>query len=445
MGWQAYLVYYPFLLLAAGNCLVAMLVPRFRRFTTIVSLVIILFFVISVFWINYPNGYDFSIFREAGSALQRGENPYSDPRFVSPPTSLPLFFLFSLLEFPAALFAWTLLNAVMALAITSLSWHLLTGNRRPADLIECLPLTALFVLAIPTFWGLNLGQVALFQAFVLVVALASRDNRMPFWAGAGLALATIKPQTALPFLIPFAHLRYYRVAIVTALCIVAMILSTRPVGGLFHDIDMNLKNIAALSRPGEINDYSFASHYNYTLISPNYLLYCLGMRDEGVIQILSAASLLLAGVALWLAWISKRLAQEAVMALTACYALLFLYHRISDATLLIVPFTYLYLEIRQAEGLRRRLLVGAFLCLLSIWLIHAKGVSVAVAHLSSSLPAFRYLGEALLLPYATWAILVSAGLMLAALRARSGRESDRSTERRQAMAPVADATGSQQG
>lgn len=411
-----YAVYYPFLIAALINCLIALLTPKFRLYLSIASLIIIGFFLINALYLQYFLKYDLSIFMDAGLSVQNGKNPYDDPRFASPPTALPLFVLFSMADLETANFLWTIANIFMALSAPALAWYFYRRSWATTDLSEILPLTALFVMAIPTLWGFNLGQLSLFQTVAILIAYLCKDNRNALPAGTALAIATIKPQTALPILIPFLHFRYYKVAICAAVVIAVLTFSFIPPDSLVSTLRQNWDNIWTLSRSSGINDYSSDGPFRHTIIGLNFLLHYLGLKNGMAAQVISLTLLLIAGGLLWLGWLQKWIDEGAVAALTACIALLFLYHRIYDATLLIVPVTYLYLKVRRTTGSARRLLVASFLCLLPVWVAHARGAELVVAYVSQVAPVLRYPAEALFLPFATWGILLAAALMVAELR-----------------------------
>ena len=75
--------------------------------------------------------------------------------------------------------------------------------------LESLPLVAIAGLAIclsfseASLKGLYLGQLGVFTAVMLLLALVAQGQGRPIWAGVCLFLATVKFVTVIPFLLLF--------------------------------------------------------------------------------------------------------------------------------------------------------------------------------------------------------------------------------------------------
>src|SRR5271157_5188577 len=130
-------------------------------------------------------GFDFQLFWKTGLDVWRGADPYAPARFaehpfLNPPTALPLFALFAALPIRASLAFWTLLNVASSLGLIVLARSTLMSQDR-----------------------LDLGQLGVFTAVMLVLALVAQGRGRPIWAGVCLFLATVKFVTMIPFLVLF--------------------------------------------------------------------------------------------------------------------------------------------------------------------------------------------------------------------------------------------------
>jgi hypothetical protein len=130
-----------------------------------------------------PDPYDIWAVTKAQAFLWDASKPLA---FVYPPSSLPLFYPFSLLPFWPAYALWTALSVALfwsaARLVTEQAW------------LACL--------APPLLFGLYLGQTALLTGAAIIFAVVLLEKR-PLLAGVCLGLAAaLKPQTVL--LAPFA-------------------------------------------------------------------------------------------------------------------------------------------------------------------------------------------------------------------------------------------------
>src|SRR5271157_4999158 len=166
-------------------------------------------------------GLDFQFFWKAGCDVWGGVDPYSPSRFaehpfLNPPTALPLFALFAALPIRASLAFWTLLNVSSSLGLIALSRSALlsqdrldVAGRQVRGGLESLPPVAIAGLAIclsfseASLKGFYLGQLGVFTAVMLVLALVAQGRGRPISAGVCLFLATVKFVTMIPFLVLF--------------------------------------------------------------------------------------------------------------------------------------------------------------------------------------------------------------------------------------------------
>ncbi len=369
-------------------------------------------------------GLDFQFFWKAGCDVWGGVDPYSRSRFaehpfLNPPTALPLFALFAALPIRASLAFWTLLNVSSSLGLIALSRSALmsqdrldVAGRQVRGGLESLPPVAIAGLAIclssseASLKGLYLGQLGVFTAVMLVLALAAQGRERPIWAGVCLFLATVKFVTMIPFLVLFLR-RADRLSWVVLL---ALVLGSCALTGRIADLPGRLATLARrageLSAPGKVNDYSYEGTRNESIISFDHLFYRLGMRDREWIRYAQMLAMLALGA--WVAYVvlGNRLPRPAVACLVSLSSLLFIYHRDYDTLILALPLVHCAGRLGEATGRAR-------------WAYAAIGVStIGVLNMSSTFlrcltgltlqwGAWGSLVQPAVLPYVTWLILLS--------------------------------------
>ena len=368
-------------------------------------------------------GFDFQLFWKTGLDVWRGADPYAPARFaehpfLNPPTALPLFALFAALPIRASLAFWTLLNIASSLGLIALARSALISQDRLGAAggqvraaLESLPPVAIAGLAIclsfseASLKGLYLGQLGLFTAVMLLLALVAQGRGRPIWAGVCLFLATVKFVTMIPFVLLFLR-RADRLSWVVLL---ALVLGSCALTGRIADLPGRLATLAQrageLSAPGKVNDYSYEGTRNESIISFEHLFYRLGMRDRVWIRYAQVFALLTVGA--WVAYLVllKDLPRPAAACLVSLSSLLFIYHRDYDALILALPLVHCAGRLGEATGRAR-------------WAYAAIGVStIGVLYMSSTFlrcltgftlqwGAWGRLVHAAVLPYATWLILL---------------------------------------
>lgn len=424
-----YLISYPIAMIVLSVSVASLLRMRLvQRWIPIIATLGLVFFLINTYILNYPGGSDFSIFRDAGVAVLKGANPYADVGMVSPPTALPLFALMASLPAKTGLLVWTTVNIGAALALVPLSQLALqVQTRRKFKALPKALLTlsiATVVLSFPIYWSINLGQLALLESVCLFTALYAQGKNWPILAGGALALATIKPQTMLPFLLLFLRKSDFRTWVSFTFFVLVLCLAATPLDALPLRMQQELVNISTLAAPGAANDYSFESPYNHTIIGIDHALYCLGLRDRAVIRITQLVILGLLGGGLAVEIGRKGLPRGGACALVTIYSCIFLYHRFHDASILTLPLVYVWSRALFSEGRGRSLFLATFIALLPLFFIHSKLVEVVVEAISSKVGGIKWLLEALVLPYPTWLALIAMGLLYVALKT-AGDDADK--------------------
>jgi hypothetical protein len=114
------------------------------------------------------------------------------------------------------------------------------------------------------------------------------------------------------------------------------------------------ERIVEYGSPGRINDPTFENYNNASMLGIDRMLVCLGVTNRQRAKIVEAVVLIAAGLLLFRDVVVRRtLDGPAAAALIALYSVVFLYHRLSDAVLLIFPFIYAAHRARVVEGSAR--------------------------------------------------------------------------------------------
>ncbi|MFH1312000.1 MAG: glycosyltransferase family 87 protein [Candidatus Eisenbacteria bacterium] len=156
------------------------------------------------------SGQDYSQFWAAGRLNRSGENPYDPvkinaikshlsgleeaPRVVAiaynPPWTLPIFMLFSLVEYTLSRLLWLMLSIVIMIYCANRTWRAYGGSER----LRWVPLLVAFTLG-PTYLLLRQGQLTPLVLLGIVGFLYQIEFKSNDWlAGAFAALVSIKPQ-----------------------------------------------------------------------------------------------------------------------------------------------------------------------------------------------------------------------------------------------------------
>jgi hypothetical protein len=372
-----------------------------------------------------PIGYDYRIFWETGRDVWAGQNPYAADRFAAhqflhPPTALPVFAAFALLPFDPSFITWTVLNIVTVLLLVPVAQLALRIPQHAAS--EELPFLATATLCIvlfasdAAFGNFYLGQLGIFAAVLCVAALEAQRRGRPILAGVCLALATVKIGTMLPFLLLFHRKADLWAWATFGASVVGLCLLGDRVADLPGRPATILEHIGELAAPGKVNDYSFEGPRSDTMIGFDHALYRLGLRDRRTIKIVQAVALLALG--LWIAWlvVVRKIPHAAACSLVALYSMVFLYHRGYDAVILVIPLVYSTFHARTARGAARWLFTGAAVAVLLVLYLN-DGLLRATRESSLTWGEWGRVPQAVVLPYATWLILLAMICLVLGTRA----------------------------
>ena len=364
-------------------------------------------------------GWDFQGFWLAGNCVWEHTNPYlikhyrppndTINSFVNPPTSLPLFALFASGPERAAALAWTVLNVLMGLSLGLMARRALISQDRGAyPVVEpafAALLTAPILLSAGTFFHMDGGQISHLVTLAILVALdaQARIPRRPLLSASGLAVATMKVTTMAPFLLLFLKRSDLRIWILMGILVLGLTLSAVPLAALPEEISSMHSAQKATREAGRINDYSALNYYAFNVIGIDVIFSNLGLGHGPVTDGLTLMAL---GVlAAWLYfWITFRPAvpRGACCAPVSLYSMLFVYHRVYDFSMLILPLVYGAGQFRASRGLCRWCYATAMAAIvLSI------NLPESLVKRVQALPDGHDWLKAAVLPYSTYLVLLA--------------------------------------
>jgi len=233
-------------------------------------------------------------------------------------------------------------------------------------------------------------------------------------AGVWLALATVKVATMLPFLLLFQRRADLRTWVALPITVLGLCLVTGSPAGLPERLATILDRIKLLEARGQISDYCFEGTQCENMLGFDHAFYRLGLRDRRVIRAAQYLALAVLG-----AWVARqvlgkaRLPRAAACSLVTLYSVVFLYHRHYDTVILVLPLVYSTGQARCSSGKRRYLFVGCAVAILLVWYLN-KDLMRALQVYSIKGGALGWLVQAVILPYATWLIVLA---MIALVRA----------------------------
>lgn len=372
-----------------------------------------------------PYWTDFKIFHAVGRDVLAGVDPYGDDVFHShpflhPPTSFPFFAVLALLPYVPAVWVWALINLVLAACLVPLARHVLTGvsgGRWNLDEPTVGILSIALLLSNTVGPGIVDGQLAIFAATLLMLAIWAQTNGRPFLAGALLALATIKIGTLLPFLLLFCRRSDWGTVVACGLGVIVLLVVPGHPERLLGQFSQELKFIGALAAEGQVNDYSIRGTQFEGILGFDSWLYWLGLRDRDLIWKGEKGLVFL--VTIWLTsrvWLCRWLPRTTAVALVGTFSVICLYHRNYDLVILALPLTYLAGEIR-AEGPGRGWFTLASVALL-ISLFQYGRLARGLVELTEGWGAGGHLLRLLLVPAATWCVLTALVALYLGAKAR---------------------------
>jgi hypothetical protein len=369
---------------------------------------------------GFPRGVDAKSFYIAGRAVWEGDDPYARSSVLHPPTALPVFALMAVGSFISFLAVWTVLNIVGYAAVVPFTQAAI-HDPQDTDPWEMAPpdlavLTATVAVCYSTRHAMILGQLPLATILILLAALWCQGRNRPIGAGLCLAVASMKVNTMMPFLLLFLRKRDWPAWATMIMAVLALSLVTAPTE-LPARLSGCLNNIA--SEPGRVGNNSIfpaEGKINVELISFDHAVYHLGVRDLTMVRLVALALVVLLGA--WVTWEALRppaVGRAARCSLIGAYAAVFLYHRGYDMVVLVIPLVYAAGRAVTVAG-RVRWLYGAsaLACVLVL------DLRVSMLERLSAFARVEGTGsrllEAIVLPYGTWLVVALIVMLVAAER-----------------------------
>jgi hypothetical protein len=334
-----------------------------------------------------------------------------------PLTAFALLTPVAVLPWPAAHLVWLVIT-LLAYAITVLS------VRSLADLPWSTPRTYMFLalaLALaPVHTGLATGSMVIVAVAASVAAIWAGEHQHNALAGVLLAVAIgLKPQIGLPFLLYCLLRRRWRmaviafsgVAVVFALAVIRLTISGTPW------LQNYLYDNRVLFASGSLGDFTEHGPLRFGLINLQVVTYAiLGDRDLANLAAFAVAGIM--GLA-WLFLFSRRSHQpDALLHLStiAVLSLLPVYHRLYDASLLILPLAWSF----TALAGRMARLAHVSLLLIAVFLVPA-GSALEQLQRTGHFAAIQGLWwwNAIVMPHQVWALFLLGLVLLQAMRAET--------------------------
>jgi hypothetical protein len=303
-------------------------------------------------------GTDFRIYWEGGRCFWNGKDPYTSIRGIRPPNdgvnifnypphSIPVFALFSRGSQWASAYLWTVTNTVLCLGIGLLGRQVLVlqdEHRYPVVSPGlAILLSTPVLLSRGVSFGLENGQAAILTTMSLLVALSAQACRpqRSTTAALALALASIKIATSLPFFALFCRKSDVGIWVRFTFIAGALILISGNPATLPERVTNMFANVAKLREPTYMNDYSPRNPSSNSIVSIEGTISRLGVADRAVVDRVAKITLVGLGlVVLYVVLGRSDIDRGASCSIVSFYSMLFLYHRIYDFPILILPLLY---------------------------------------------------------------------------------------------------------
>ncbi len=382
--------------------------------------------------LNPPAGtFDFSAFCESGREVLAGRDPIDLLQTsvlppLNPPTAFPLFAAFALGPMNVTFALWVVISAAMTLTLIPLTWRALSADDRAMRVsasFVILILSSVVAISNATRACLGSGQLSIITAVACVLALHAQSRGRGILAGFWLAIATIKIGTMLPFLILFRRRSdlpaWASMIVMTA----AICLTTGHAAETPARVARWLQGIGRMSAPGTANDFTYAAPDNGDMIGLDHAFYRAGLKSRTSAKLAQIVVMAVIGGFVGYQVLGRSgISEGAKRSLVALFAMLFLYHRLSDAIILAIPLLYATDRARNSVGHERAYFFGSAISLLPI-LFMQRGLMKSLRDFAERGGPLGRLVEAGILPYACW--LLIAAIVLLYLGEREGIRSGR--------------------
>ena len=152
------------------------------------------------------------------------------------------------------------------------------------------------LLVLATTWGLDAGQFVIWTTLRIYAAIHALARKREVTAGMTLAAASLKITTSFPFLLLLLGRIHWKAWIAFAAVLTLLCLCLYPPGRLAGLAAGQIENVRQARQVGEINDYSFSGPYHDDMLGLEHWLYCLGLRNHGVISLLQRGIVFVIGL-----------------------------------------------------------------------------------------------------------------------------------------------------
>ncbi len=363
---------------------------------------------------HWPNGVDTEVFWHGGADALAGLDPYQRIKLLTPPTGLGLFSLLGRFDFPHALAIWTIINfaGMAVLVIAARAALRMPGSKEQWSMSAPTVgvLTAAIALSVSAGYGFDVGQMSLFTTLMILVALIAQHRERPAFAGSGLALATVKAGTMLPFLLLFYRRKDRAAWVMLALGCVVLACTVNPLVEVPSRIWGCLSNIAYQSK--HMND--FIHPVNADMMALDRAIYYLGVSDRDLVRLIQGTIVLALGG--WVGWQVVRrpeMPEAAKVSLVAFFATLFLYHRLYDMLILVLPLVYAFGRAQVAQGRARWLYITSTLAVLGVLYLRLETVK-ALGWQPRGPDLLHLVLQGVVVPYGVWLTLIGMASLAAA-------------------------------
>jgi hypothetical protein len=371
----------------------------------------------------YDKAFDFLVFRQVGDLVLAGRDPF-DPTAklvqpnLYPPNAPPVWVIFALPGPRPGYVLWLTLNLALGIGLGALaSRALATPNTGPSgsrlNTLEATILGLAVALSPSISMSFDLGQMAFLVVGLLLASLATRQASRPVLAGILFALASVKPTLTIPFLPLYSRRRdrgFWIALTVVSLAFVAV--TSHGFRWLPRQVPVLARSLAAAAGPGGINDIGFENGSDETIAGIDHTLYRLGLRDRGLIRGCQLGLVLVLGLAIAREIVVGDLSWAARLSLVAPFSLLFLYHRLHDTAILILPMLYAAGRAREVVSRARVCYaIAGFACLATMWLPGRLFKMLKPMSFEWGMfPGWAF--RAGVLPWATWGLILILGAQI---------------------------------
>jgi len=334
-----------------------------------------------------------------------------------PPACLFLLTPFALLSWPVAHFAWLITNLVLfGLLIQAMLQLAGFGEQdwRAYLLIA-------FALALAPFHtGIAAGSIVIVTVCLSGIALSAAQKRNPMLAGLLFGLAVcLKPQIGLPFLAYYFLRRCWPLCLAAAS--VVLVAGALPLARLAGSGTSWLRNYQMdnkiLLSTGILSDFTERNPIRFSLINLQVLIYALSRHALAA----SYLALMISGAAflVWIVLVLRNEPADELLEISAIlvWSLLPVYHRLYDASLLIVPVCW---GLKEFSG-RYQPYARTTLLLILPFLVPG-GSALEQLQISGRIPetiARSWYWTAIALPHQVWLLLLLGLLLLQTMRVRA--------------------------